>query len=1390
MRFILLLLFIVGLKSSTFARQSAIYINEFMASNVSTYADIVDFDDFSDWIELYNDEKTPVDIGGFYITDDLSNPMKWQIPSNTIIPAKGYYIIWADDYDDVPGQEYIREWWPGNIKYTTQWSHTNFKLAKEGEEIGFYNASGQLVDAIQFGTQTEDVSYGRKPDGGSNWMYFGEPTPKASNTTDGNLSVIVASGVLFSTEGGFYDNPINVSLSSTSVDVEIRYTLDGSEPSSLSNLYSDPISITNNTIIKARVFEDNKTPSEVFSGSYFIGETRNLPSFSIIADQNYLMGSEQGIILNTLKEREIPVNLEYFPLDRERGFSQRVGIRIGGENIFRFAQKPLNIYASGSYGESQIEYQVFDHLPYQAYKRLYLRNSGDDWPNTMLRDGMIASILSNEVSNCTQAYRPTVLYLNGDYWGLYNLREKLDKQYFTRHFGTAEVDLDHLESSTAIIEGDNTDYNELLDFAETNDLSIASNYEEVIAQIDVHNLMDFVITQAYLSNSSWGHNREMWRDRGNDNLWRWVLVDMDRGFNVSRIDRDLISDLYQEFELFRSLTSNDDFLNKFLQRFSERINTTFDENRVISIIDSLQAQIAPEMPRHIEMWGTYIDSLSIPEWGEQGGVQSMTFWNNEVEKFRTFAQERPSNAIENLQDLFNLGDRRDLTILSNISNKGKVEMNGFFNDIGTTNKYFEQVPMKIKASAPPGYAFKEWKLYNIIDGNSIEINTFSTEEIEIELNADTELVIEFEAISSSFLSSSIIEPTTLSKTNSPYFVNQDVTIQAGATLTIEHGVEVKFDDNTAMYIKGSLTVNGTTNDLVSFSPYYDGQQWKGLFFDNATGESNITNAIITQTKGIENDENFFSSISAVSSTVNLDGVQITDVLLPISSQFSDMRIENSVISNVTLIGDYLNVNGGNLWVLNTVFEGNNIEDMDAIDIGFMEGTTIISGNIFRDFIGDNSDAIDVGDASKDVMITNNVVSNCGDKSVSIGQNSYAYIAYNVFENCNFGVGIKDEGSFGEIVNNTFHNNNVGVAVYEKVLNRGGGMASIVNSIFSNSQEVSASSDEFSSLTVSYSISDTDQLPGDSNLFQDPELINADGGIFYPQVYSPVLNAGDPNTPIDGGGQPINIGALYYQGETNPDLVINEINYNSIESFDTEDWIEFYNASRKVLDVSGWVLIDGSKKQSYVFEQNKILQPNELVVIARQHDLFKTHFSNVDIEVDTMKTGLSGSGESLYLYNSQGQLVDSLTYGDENPWPVQADGNGASLELINPWLDNSMASNWTSSQNNGSPGTTNSNFLVNINEEDQTIPNELKLDQNYPNPFNPSTTIKFSIPNRAKIQLEVFDLLGRKVSGILNEVRSAGQYSIDFDASQLSSGLYIYRLQVGNKVLTKKMTLIK
>ncbi|GAB5408273.1 MAG: hypothetical protein BalsKO_06380 [Balneolaceae bacterium] len=254
------------------------------------------------------------------------------------------------------------------------------------------------------------------------------------------------------------------------------------------------------------------------------------------------------------------------------------------------------------------------------------------------------------------------------------------------------------------------------------------------------------------------------------------------------------------------------------------------------------------------------------------------------------------------------------------------------------------------------------------------------------------------------------------------------------------------------------------------------------------------------------------------------------------------------------------------------------------------------------------------------------------------------------------------------------------------------------------------------------------------------------------------------------------------------IIINEINYNSAANTDTEDWIEIFNNSGSAVDISGWKIKDSNDDNEFVFEASTILNAGAYLVAVRDLDDFKLVFPNVTNVVDSIDFNFSNAGELVRLYNSSDVLIDQVEYDDESPWPTEPDGNGPTLELRDPDLDNSLASSWGASSGNGTPGSQNS---INVsNEEENLNPSIFRLDQNYPNPFNPTTSISYSISKAGNVTLEVFDLLGQRVVTLVDGIQTIGEYDLSFDASNLTSGIYIYRITSSGQTLTRRMTLIK
>ena len=231
-------------------------------------------------------------------------------------------------------------------------------------------------------------------------------------------------------------------------------------------------------------------------------------------------------------------------------------------------------------------------------------------------------------------------------------------------------------------------------------------------------------------------------------------------------------------------------------------------------------------------------------------------------------------------------------------------------------------------------------------------------------------------------------------------------------------------------------------------------------------------------------------------------------------------------------------------------------------------------------------------------------------------------------------------------------------------------------------------------------------------------------------------------------------------------------------------------------MSNWFFRDeGQVGDDHLFSipEGTLLQPNEYVVLCRDTTDFKNHFPMVDSYIGDLGFGLSGGGELIRLYNNNGILMDSLTYDDDDPWPPEPDGDGPTLELINPLIDNGIYSNWTASLVNGTPGEQNSNYLGGT--QNNLLAEDYRLYQNYPNPFNPLTKIMYYLPKRSEISLKIYDALGREIRLLEEGLKDPGYHTLEWDSkdnigNKVSAGIYLYQLQTEGYIKNNKMVLIK
>ena len=401
-KYLLILIFIIYISEAS----SQVYINEFQAYNASSYLN-QETGNYSDWIEIYNDGDYNVDLGGYSMTNGINEPFKWMIPYGFLIPPKGYLLIWAD-----------------KLNYDL---HSNFSLKGKGGQILLYDSSNEVVDSVSYDLQYPDISFGR--DGVDyNWCFLEEPTPGENNP--GPISTVeISQEPIVSLQGGFYAGPQLVELTSIVSEAIIRYTVDGSRPTQSSVVYTDAIHINETTVLRAASFEEDLRPSKTITNTYFIDTDFSLPVVSIATNNENLWDEQIGIYTqdNCTEDWERPVNIEFYDTNGSRGFSHLAGINIHGGYNQILPMKSLAVWARNKYETDKIEYKLFKDKPVDQFTSFILRNSGNDWAYSMLRDGLMHTIVKGRMDIDYQEYQPADVFINGEYWGIHNIREKINE---------------------------------------------------------------------------------------------------------------------------------------------------------------------------------------------------------------------------------------------------------------------------------------------------------------------------------------------------------------------------------------------------------------------------------------------------------------------------------------------------------------------------------------------------------------------------------------------------------------------------------------------------------------------------------------------------------------------------------------------------------------------------------------------------------------------------------------------------------------------------------------------------------------------------------------------------------------------------------------------------
>ncbi len=701
-----------------------VVINEYSASNLHQFKD--SFGRTEDWIELYNSGNTPLDISGWHLSDKTHKPEKWDIPEGTIIQPQQFITFLCSGRDGKFNGEY----------------HTNFKFAqtKMNEVVLLSNTDGNVIEEFPLAITLVEHSRCRSQDGGGEWKICTNPSFGSSNNSTNQFDrYTVAPEILL--DAGYYSGEQTVEIKSNDSEGVVRYTTDGLNPTENSPIYTDPIVISETTVIKAKSFSSNTSilDGKMDFHTFFIDEDYSLAVFSVAADSVIELANGNGEI--------IPIgSIEYFDLNKELKATSFGSLNRHGQDSWVLPHRSLDWVSRDEMGYSKaVSAPIFSYSQRDEYQKFMFRNSGDDnYPaiddedhegSTHIRDEYVQTLSHDAGMELDlRAVERVVLFLNGKYWGVYGMRERpVDHDYTKEYYDQGKYEIQYLSTwneTTIEYGGDKaqTEWIGLRDFVLNNDMSTTDNYKIVTDSLNVLSLIDYMLVNLTVVASDWlNYNTGWWRglnEDGGHKKWGYILWDLDATFdyyiNYSGVpntnpdadpcDLNQIAEFMNEFFFFaedvgqhekiflKLLNENADFKQLYYSRYADMMNTTYSCENMISTLDSMLATIEPEMPRQIDRWGGTMDE-----------------WKGNVQKLKNFINQRCELLDDGMLECYEeLSGPYNVVIETEPKNIGSVKLNTIdLNQLPFSGEYFGGMKNWVDASVIESkideYQFSHWK---------------------------------------------------------------------------------------------------------------------------------------------------------------------------------------------------------------------------------------------------------------------------------------------------------------------------------------------------------------------------------------------------------------------------------------------------------------------------------------------------------------------------------------------------------------------------------------------------------------------------------------------------------------------------------------------------------
>ena len=521
--------------------------------------------------------------------------------------------------------------------------------------------------------------------------------------------------VVFIPEGG-----VHLGLKEVKLDIpegfKVYYTKDGTPPNSSNYRVKNSLKVYGNTAFRFLIYDDKGNRTNV-SQSYFTEREHTLPIVSITIDTIDFSDSIHGIYAmgccadtldphkgaNFWKDWEKPIHIEFIENDNRQVINQQAGIKIFGGFSVSMPQKSFAVYARKKYGDNRFRHQLIPQLPFDKYKNFVLRNAGGDMLMAHIRD-VYATQLVKETGIDYQEYRPVSVYINGEYWGKYNLREKINEHYIKAHYGYDKDSIIIMRYKEDPQHGSTKDYEIFISKVPKLDLNQKEDLAYLDSKMDIKNYILYNVCEVYTGNKDAGGNIRYYKHTSDTSKWRWIFYDLDMGLNYDGSEgykRNSITDFTTLKEeiwpnppwstlIIRKIVENDSLKYMYINHFSDLLNTTFQSNKALRLIDSLESEVAEEIDYHLKRW-------QIPR----------SRYDNSLKNLRIFAKERPNVLREFLRERFEL--KEDLYVKVIVPKGGKVKLNRLIIKENFEGTYYQGIPLNIEALTKFDYEFKGWK---------------------------------------------------------------------------------------------------------------------------------------------------------------------------------------------------------------------------------------------------------------------------------------------------------------------------------------------------------------------------------------------------------------------------------------------------------------------------------------------------------------------------------------------------------------------------------------------------------------------------------------------------------------------------------------------------------